>query len=98
MKKSIITVSRQFGSGGRSVAKAVAAALGYDYYDKELIEKVAAETGFAKDYIEEHGEYAPSGNIFAYSFVGRDLSGISMPDRIWGAQRRIILDLAEKGN
>ena len=36
MKKSIITVSREFGSGGRTIAKAVAEALGYAYYDKEL--------------------------------------------------------------
>lgn len=98
MEKRIITVSRQFGSGGRSVAKAVAQKLGFDYYDKELIEKVAEQTGYAKEYIAEHGEYAPSRSIFAYSFVGRDTMGISAQDRIWGAQRKIILELAEKGN
>ena len=41
----VITVSRQFGSGGRSVVKLVAEKLGWDYYDKELVRKIAAESG-----------------------------------------------------
>ncbi len=51
--KRIITISREFGSGGRTIAKQVAENLGYAYYDKELIEEIAMETGFSKDYIEK---------------------------------------------
>ena len=54
--KRIITISREFGSGGRTIAKQVAENLGYAYYDKELIEEIAMETGFSKDYIEKRGE------------------------------------------
>ena len=43
----IITISREFGSGGRSIAKAVADKLGIAYYDKELVRQVATETGYA---------------------------------------------------
>lgn len=98
MKKKIITISREFGSGGRTIGKMVAERLGYDFYDKELIEKIAAESGFNEKYIEEQGEYAPSKNSFAYAFVGRDINGMSMSDYIYSMQRKVILELAEKGN
>ena len=44
MEKRIITVSREFGSGGRSVGKALAKRLGWKYYDKELVKAVAEKT------------------------------------------------------
>ena len=50
MKWNILTVGRQFGSGGRTIAKSVAERLGIPYYDKEIVEKVALETGFSEDY------------------------------------------------
>ncbi len=60
MSKRIITISREFGSGGRTIGKEVAQKLGYSYYDKELVRQVAVETGFDEKYIEQAGEYAPS--------------------------------------
>ena len=48
MSVKVITVGREFGSGGRSVGKAVAAALGWDYYDQELVRHVAEKTGFCR--------------------------------------------------
>ena len=60
MTKKIITISRAFGSGGRSIGKEVAQRLGIPFYDKELVEAVAKESGFHADFIEEAGEYAPS--------------------------------------
>ena len=98
MRRQIITISREFGSGGRSIGREVARILGFDFYDKELIEKVAQESGFDKKYIEDHGEDAPSKSLFAYAFIGRDQNGMSISDYIWQAQRKIILELAEKGN
>ena len=47
MAKKIITVSRQFGSGGRSIAKLVAQKLGYDYYDKELTQIISKKYGLS---------------------------------------------------
>ena len=64
--KKIITISREFGSGGRSIAKEVAKKLGCKYYDKELVKQVSQETGFDPKYVEDQGEYAPSKSIFAY--------------------------------
>ena len=94
--KKIITISREFGSGGRTIAKAVAEQLGYKYYDKELIEKVADKTGFSAKFVEEQGEYAPNTAPFAYSFVGRGINGVSPEDYLWSAQRRVILQIADE--
>lgn len=96
MRKRIITISRQFGSGGRSIGKDVAQALGIAYYDRELIEKVAEKTGLSHNFIEEHGEYSPSKYPFAYSFVGRTTSGMSMSDYLYNEQRRVIVEIADK--
>lgn len=96
--KKIITISREFGSSGRTIGKRIAEELNYKYYDKELIIKIAEETGLSKEYIEKNGEYAQGTNIFSYAFVGRTQQGISVDDFLWQKQREIIVDLAEKGN
>jgi len=97
MRKNIITISREFGSGGRTIGKEVAKRLNIPFYDKELIEKVARESGLNVNYIEEHGEYAPSSNSFAYAFLGHYIDGMSMNDYIWMMQRKIILELVQEG-
>ena len=48
----IITITREFGSGGRTIAKKLAEKLGYAYYDYEIVQQIAQESGFAKEYIE----------------------------------------------
>ena len=96
--KKIITISREFGSGGRTVGKLVAEKMGYKYYDKEIIEKVAEETGFSKSYISRRGEHSPSASMFSYSFMGRSYDGLSTDDYLFSVQRKIILKLAEEGN
>ena len=61
MKNRIITISREFGSGGRTIGKKVAENLGIPCYDRELIHKIAQESGFAEEYIQDAGEYSPGG-------------------------------------
>lgn len=96
MKKRIITISREFGSGGRAIGKGLAEQLGIAFYDKDIIARVAEETGFAKGFIEKKGEYSPEKSLFSYAFVGRDSTGASVDDYLYSVQRRIILDIAEK--
>ena len=102
MSKNIITISREFGSGGRSVGKRVAELLDVPYYDKELVKKVALETGFDERFIEQQGEYAsPWRNLFSYAFAGasnhQPMNGLSAEDFLWAMQCKVILELAEKG-
>lgn len=102
MAKKIITISREFGSGGRSIGKKLADRLGVPYYDKELINKVADETGFDEKFIEEEGEYAPNKSFLAYAFAYAGpqrgiMDGLSTADYLWLAQRKVILNIAKEG-
>ena len=96
-RQLIISVGREFGSGGRTIGREVARQLGIKCYDSELIEKIAEESGLARDYIADKGEYAAHSNWFANAFAAsRSYSGMSTQDYLWTVQRKIILDLAEK--
>ena len=95
MKHRIISISREFGSGGRTIGKKVAQALNIPCYDSELIQQVAEESGFDQDYIKEAGEYAPGG--FWSSVFSHQKGGPSNADYLWKIQYQIITDLAEKG-
>ena len=80
MQRRIITISREFGSGGRFIGEEVAKKLGIAYYDKNIISQIAEESGLSPEYIQEGAELSPKKGLFAYAFAGRD----------------IILELAEK--
>lgn len=91
----IIVISRQFGSAGRTIGKETAKRLGIPCYDREIIEQVAENSGFAKEYIENQGEYSSH-----KTWLGRALEsanrfdGMSNQDKIWVEQRKIILGFA----
>lgn len=97
MKNRVITISREFGSGGRTIGKKVAERLGIPCYDHELIEKIAEESGFAKEFVKEKAEYVPYGNWFANAFSDRSMNGISTQDYLWSVKRKIILNIASEG-
>ena len=101
MEKKIITISREFGSGGRTIGHQVAEALGIPFYDKELVDQVALESGFAPKFVEEHGEHSPTGSIFSYAFAHQGvhgvMNGLSTADFLWNIQCSVILQLAEQG-
>ena len=59
MFNRVITISREFGSGGRTIGRKAAEKLGIPCYDAELIQKIAEESGYTADYIKEESEYAP---------------------------------------
>ena len=92
----IITISREFGSGGRFIGEEVAKKLGIAYYDKNIIGQIAEKSGLSPEYIQENAELSPKKGLFAYAFSGRDITGKSVEDMVYEAQRNIILDLAEK--
>lgn len=97
MKNRVITISRQFGSGGRTIGKETAARLGIPCYDHEVIEKIAEKSGFTKDYIEKHSEDVNRGSWLSGALMGRDYYGYSTQDYVWKVQRETILELAAKG-
>ena len=96
MEKRIITISREFGSGGRFIGEEVAKKLGIAYYDKSIINEIAEKSGLSPEYVLENAELSPKKGLFAYAFAGRDMTGKSVEDMVYEAQRKMILDIAEK--
>ncbi len=102
MTKKVITISRAFGSGGRTIGKEVAQRLGIPYYDKELVDRVAEESGFHADFIEEAGEYAPVTNSFLFNIAVSPnpmamMNHMSMADQLFVCQTNVIRRLADEG-
>ena len=96
MAKRIITISKEFGSGGRFIGEEVAKKLGIAYYDKNIINEIAEKSGLSPEYIQENAELSPKKGLFAYAFAGRDITGKSIEDMVYEAQRNVILELADK--
>ena len=103
MLKRIITISREYGSGGRAVGKMVAERLGYKFYDRELIQMVANKSGFALEFVEESGEYAATGSLLyglsvggLYTQAGFTPETLPPADKVQILQNNIIQELAEK--
>ena len=102
MAGQVITIGRQCGSGGHTIGEQVAKILGVPFYDRELIEMTAQESGFGKEFVEEQGEHRNSSML--YNLVKNLSYSRSMPsgnseylqDEIFFVQRKIITELAEK--
>ena len=94
--KLIITVAREYGSGGRYVAKLLAEKLGIKFYDKDLIEIVSNESGLSASYIEEN-EQNIHGNLLS-SFNTQYYDNLSNDDNLFIAESKAIKKIAEKGS
>lgn len=92
----IVTISRQFGSGGQTVGKQLAARLGIPCYDQELIEKLAQASGFTPEMVAKQQEASPYSSHWAFALSEGQFMGASIQDQLWQLQRKIILELAEK--
>ena len=86
----VITISREFGSGGHSIGEKVAAKLGIPFYDGEIVTRVAEESGYAKELIEEQGEYSTSANKWFDISAASAMYFQSPQDEIFIAQKRVI--------
>lgn len=98
--KRIITISRECGSGGRSIGRKLAERLGIAFYDKELIDRVSKESGLAKEFIEEQGEHITGSLLFNIatnmSYATHVFGGNLLPiqDQLYVVQSDIIRDIA----
>ena len=104
MKKKIVTISRQYGSGGRYIGENLAKAMGVPCYDEKLIDMVAKDSVFSKSFVAEKGERMTGSLLFniasSLSFANNVFStnnGVTLQDEIYFTQNRIIKELADKG-
>ncbi len=102
MTKKIITISREFGSGGRTIGHLIAERLGYKFYDGEIIDEVVKASGLAREIVEKYDEHATHKNSFLYSIAinagGDAYNGLSFANRVQIAQSNVIKKIAEEGN
>ena len=107
--KKYITISREYGSGGRLIGKMVAEQLGYAFYDREIIDMAAQESGLSADFIKQTEQNLSSGWLYnlllGTSYAGTSSHNIGQPisqavlplaDQIFNAERKIILGLAKE--
>jgi len=88
----VITVSREFGSGGRYVGRLIADKLGIKLYDKDLIVKLAEKTGLSEEYIENNEQKRDSLALLNNGYY----SGLNNADDLFIEESEIIKDIAEK--
>ena len=93
----VITISREFGSGGHSIGEIVAKKLGIPFYDGDIVTQVAEDSGYAKELIEEQGEYSSSANKWFDISAASAMYFQSPQDEIFIAQKKVILKCAAEG-
>ncbi len=100
----IITLTRQYGSGGREIGKKLADKFGIKFYDNELISRAAKESGFAEVAFKKAEEKASNSLLYSLamgmnSFGSQDFgfAGLSLDDKIFLAQSNVIRKVAEEG-
>ena len=102
--KKVITIGRQYGSGGREIGKKLAERYDIPFYDNELITRAAKESGFAEETFERAEEKATNSLLYSlamginvYGNQDFGFSGLSLDDRIFLAQSDVIRKVAEEG-
>ena len=94
MKHVVITIGREYGSGGRLIAKQLSEELGITFYDKELITAVARKTGFSENFIRDSEHQRPT-NSFLYDLYTA-VQTPSVPDQVFIAQAKVIKEAASR--
>lgn len=101
--ETVITISRQYGSGGRFIGRKLAEALGIPFYDKELITMAAEESGMSKELFEKADEKAGSSLLYTLSMNSYLLHGMAgvpdlpLNDKVFLIQSEMIRKVADKG-
>nr|WP_316624210.1 cytidylate kinase-like family protein [uncultured Ruminococcus sp.] len=105
MDRFIVTIGRQFGSGGRSIGEKLAEKLGVKFYDKELISIAAKESGMAPEVFEGVDEKATNSLLYSlsmgmYSFGSGfpTMGDLPVNDKLYLLQHKIIKEIAEREN
>ena len=94
MKHIVITIGREYGSGGRLIAKKLSEEMGITFYDKQLISDVAKKTGFSEHFIRNAEHQRPT-NSFLYDLY-TSVQTPSVPDQVFIAQAKVIKEAAAR--
>ena len=97
-KKIVITIAREFGSGGHEIGEIIAKELGISFYDTKLIDLSAAESGLTPEYVKEHEQKLANNLLFDlyeqnYAYVNEEMPPL---DTLFMVQSKVIRDICEK--
>lgn len=92
----VITISREFGAGGHSIAKVLSERLGIPYYDKDFVKETASRSGYSEEDIEREGENLSRSARLLDNFLGNSMNYSSSHDAIFRAQKELVLHLAQQ--
>ncbi len=97
----IITIGREFGSGGRELGRKLAENLGFEYYDKEIITEIAKNTSLSEQYVQQIMEKSPH-DMFpitvAHTFSYIDTYALQQKQTVYAEQEKVIKSMAEKSD
>ncbi|MCR4591089.1 MAG: cytidylate kinase-like family protein [Lachnospiraceae bacterium] len=91
----VITINREYGAGGRSLAAVLSEKLGIPYYDRDFIKKTMEESGYDKEDVEREGEELSRSSGMLNRILNSSVSYKSSHDAIFEAEKKVILKLAE---
>ena len=92
----IITIGREYGTGGREIGQKLALRLGISFYDRELITRAAKKTGFDEKLFEQLDKRATNSFLYSLTMFGSvGLNGMSLTDQLYLAQANVIREIAE---
>ncbi len=97
----VITISREFGSGGREIGKLLAKRFGFHYYDSELIRLAAEKSGFSPEYVEQNEQSIKNPilhDFFAWYAGPLEQSDLPMVDQLFAKESALIKELSQKGS
>lgn len=101
MNNTIITIGREFGSGGREFGRRLAEELGYDYYDREILEEISKRTKLSEEYVHQVVENQPHSLLpitVARSFTYMDQNTLRQLQAVYREQTRVVREMAAKSN
>lgn len=96
----VITISRQYGSGGRIVAQKLAEALNLPFYDNELITLAAEKTGLSVDCFKDAEKTSVGNLFFSLTSLAPSIDSVGLPlnEKIFLVQSQVIKEVAEEGS
>lgn len=102
--RTVITIGRQFGSGGRAIGRLVAEKLGIPFYDKDIIKRISKESGLSHEILDDYDEKPTNSFLYSLSLgaytYGNSITGIPempMSDKIFVIQSDVIKKIASEG-
>ena len=93
----VITISRQYGTGGREIGHKLALRLGISFFDRELITRAAKKSGFSEELFEQLDKRATNSFLYSLTMFGSTgLNGMSLTDQLYLAQAKVIREAARE--